>query len=153
MHYSLPSVTTIRVALLIIFLIPLRSFSQQNTTGDPAPKINISGYVDAYYASYSDSVGISNYQKFPSVSPRSNQFGINTAQLTAQYDAEKVRGVFTIHFGDIAKSVWSSAYNPIMEAHAGIRLCKTLWLEQVFLERTSVQKVCCPKKILQALFL
>src|SRR5205085_421107 len=53
-------------------------------------KIEISGYVDAYYAFYTDSVGTGNFQKFPSVSPRSNQFGLNVAMLTAKYSAEKV---------------------------------------------------------------
>lgn len=116
----------------ILFSLPI--FSQQVDSSASKKLIDlaaikITGYVDAYYAYYTDSVGDGNYQKFPSISPRSNQFGLNTAQLTAQYDAEKVRGVVTLHFGDVPRSTWSGTFNPIMEAHVGLRLCKKLWLD------------------------
>ncbi len=114
---------------IISILFSVNSFSQ---TKDSTSKFTISGYVDAYYAYYTDSVGQNNYQKFPSISPRSNQFGLNTAQLTAQYDADKIRGVVTLHFGDIARSAWSPTFNNIMEAHVGVRLCKKLWLDAGF---------------------
>ena len=52
--------------------------------------------------------------------------------LNAQYDGEKVRGIVTLHFGDIPKATWSGTYNYIMEAHAGVRLCKKLWLDAGF---------------------
>ena len=34
----------------------------------------------------------------------------------------KVRGVISLHYGDIPKSTWSSTFNDILEAHAGVRL-------------------------------
>ncbi len=108
------------------------ALSSNAQTVDSTAKFRISGYVDAYYGYYTDSVGTGNYQKFPSIAPRSRQFGLNTAQVSFEYNAEKVRGIVTLHFGDIAKSTWSSAYNNIMEAHAGIRLCKKLWLDAGF---------------------
>ena len=114
---------------LFVFLLVVKGFAQTN---DSTSKFKISGYVDAYFAHYTDSLGTGDYQKFPSISPRSNQFGLNTAQLSFQYDAEKFRGIITLHFGDIAKSAWSSTFNNIMEAHAGIRLCKKLWLDAGF---------------------
>src|ERR1043166_4416367 len=86
--------------------------------------IKVSGYVDAYYAYYTDSLGTGAYQKFPSISPRSNQIGLNTAMITASYDGEKARAVVTLHFGDIPRSTWSSTMNNLMEAHAGILLHK-----------------------------
>src|SRR5690242_1478962 len=88
------------------------------SAGSDSAAIKISGYVDAYFAYYTDSVGAGAFQKFPSVSPRSNQFGLNTAQVTFQYDAEKVRGLATLHYGDIPVSAWSGTFNNIMEAHA-----------------------------------
>ncbi len=112
-----------------LFVVVLNAVAQNS---DSTAKIKISGYVDAYYAHYTDSVGTGNYHKFPSISPRSNQFGLNTAQVTFQYDADKIRGIVTLHYGDIAKSAWSSTFNNIMEAHAGIRLCKKLWLDAGF---------------------
>ncbi|MEO5643819.1 MAG: outer membrane beta-barrel protein [Bacteroidia bacterium] len=94
--------------------------------------VKISGYVDAYYAFYTDSAGIANYQQFPSVSPRSNAFGLNTAMLTAQLDGSKIRGIVSLHYGDIARSAWSPIFNPVMEAHAGFRLCDKLWFDAGF---------------------
>ncbi len=116
---------------LFIFLPAIHSFAQtsDSTQHGVLPKFQLSGYADAYYAYYTDSVGTGNYQKFPSVSPRSHQFGLNTAQVSLQYDAEKARGIVTLHFGDIARSAWSPTLNAVMEAHAGIRLFKKLWLD------------------------
>ena len=112
---------------IVVFLLPgAKCFSQAN---DSTSHFSLSAYVDAYYASYNDSLGTGSYQQFPSVSPRSNTFGLNTAMLTVQYDAKKVRGIATFHYGDIARSAWSPLFNNIMEAHAGVRLCKKLWLD------------------------
>ncbi len=107
-------------------LLILKSFAQTN---DSTSVFTISGYVDAYYAYDTDSVGLGNFQKFPSVSPRSEEFGLNIAMLSVQYEAKKIRGIVTLQFGDIPKSSWSSTFNNIMEAHAGIRLVKNLWLD------------------------
>src|SRR3954471_8181521 len=110
-------------SLFFLFLLSIltvhKSFSQ---APDSVSKLSFSGYVDAYYAYYTDSVGQENFQKFPSVSPRSNQFGLNAICLTAQYDAEKIRGIVTLHYGDIPISAWSATFNNIMEAHAGVRI-------------------------------
>ena len=125
--------------LIGAFFTSAPSFSQQKDTTNSGASIvknltalTISGFVDAYYAYYTDSVGTNNYQKFPSISPRSNQVGLNIALLTAQYDAEKVRGIVALQFGDTPKSTWSGTYNNIMEAHAGMRLCKKLWIDAGF---------------------
>ncbi|MCW3072032.1 MAG: hypothetical protein JWO44_1922 [Bacteroidetes bacterium] len=123
----------ITLVCFVIFLIPF-SFRAQ-TLDSLIPKsfpISITGYVDADYAYYTDSMGTTDYQKFPSVSPRSNQFGMNILMLTFSYDAEKVRAVGTLQFGDIPKSTWSANYNYIMEAHAGVRVFKKLWLDAGF---------------------
>jgi hypothetical protein len=95
----------------------------------PNIPISVTGYVDAYYAYYTDSLGVGEYQKFPSVSPRSNQAGLNSICLNFSYDAEKVRAIAGLHFGDIARSAWSGN---IMEAHAGVRVLKKLWLDAGF---------------------
>lgn len=99
---------------------------------DTTATYSISAYVDGYYAHYTDSVGIGNFQKFPTVSPRSNSFGLNTMQFTGHYDGERIRAITTFQFGDIAQSAWSKTYNFIQEAHAGVRICKMLWLDAGF---------------------
>jgi hypothetical protein len=118
---------------IIIFcfsvFINILSFAQDSTSHS---SLSFSGYVDAYAAYYTDSLGINNYQKFPSVSPRSNQFGLNVAMLTAKYSADKVRGIVTLHYGDIPRSTWSGNYNFIQEANVGVRLHKKIWLDAGF---------------------
>ncbi|MEO5570285.1 MAG: outer membrane beta-barrel protein, partial [Bacteroidia bacterium] len=111
------------------FLFSVKCFSQAK---DSTSQILLSGYVDAYYAYYTDSVGTGNFQKFPSVSPRSEQFGLNAVCLTAQYDADKIRGVCTLHYGDIPASSWSGTFNNIMEAHAGVKIIDKLWIDAGF---------------------
>ncbi len=93
--------------------------------------IEYSAYADAYAAYYTDSVGVGNYQKFPSVSPL-NSLGLNVAMITAKYSADRLRGVVTLHYGGIPLSTWSSKYNFIQEANVGIRLFKQLWIDGGF---------------------
>lgn len=100
-------------------------YSQEfDTTG----KIIFSGYCDTYFASYTDS-SYNGYQKFPTASPRNNQFGLNILQFSAKYQSEKFRGVATIFYGDIPKSAWSNYLNFIQEANMGFKLSKRIWLD------------------------
>ncbi len=111
---------------VLIFLFSIQAHSQNN---DSTAAFKLSGYVDAYYALYSDSVGNNNYQQFPDICPKSNVFGINVAQLTGQYTSKRARAVATFHFGDTPTSAWSPVFNIIQEANAGLRICDKLWLD------------------------
>src|SRR5256885_16911473 len=73
----------------------------------PHPSLSITFYADAYAAYYTDSLEIDAYQKFPSVSPRSQQLGLNVAMLTAKYSSSRARGTITLHYGDVPLSAWS----------------------------------------------
>jgi len=130
--------------LLILFVATAIKSTAQ--TADSTAKVIFSGYVDAYYAHYTDSVGIGNYQKFASNDARSRQFGLNTAAFTAQYDGEKVRGIVTLFYGDLPKSAWSATYNNIMEAHAGVRLGKKVWLDAGFFRTHTGAEALFPKE-------
>jgi Putative beta-barrel porin-2, OmpL-like. bbp2 len=115
-----------------IFLLAINGFAQTSDSVAyivPQKKFKISGYIDTYYAYYTDSAGTNDFQKFASVSPRSNRFWLNMAQINFEYNAEKIRGIVSLHYGDIAHSSWPSTYNNIMEARAGVRLFKKLWLD------------------------
>jgi hypothetical protein len=92
----------------------------------------ISGYVDVYYSYYSDSTTSNGYEKFPTVAPRSNAFGLNIAQITTKYASEKVRGIITLHYGDIPQSAWSPQFNMIQEANMGLALGRKVWLDAGF---------------------
>lgn len=113
----------------LFFILFNSTLAQDSTKNSP---FSFSGYVDAYAAFYTDSVGIDNFQKFPTVSPRSEQMGLNIAMLTAKYSADRVRGVITFQYGDIPKSAWSSTFNNIQEANAGVRITKGLWIDGGF---------------------
>jgi hypothetical protein len=116
-------------AFLSAFFLAATAFAQDK---DTTSKFSLSWDLDAYYAYYTDSVGAGNYQKFPSVSPRDG-FGLNMAMLTALYEAKKVRATLALHYGDIPRSAWAPpAFNNIMEAHAGVRLSKKIWLDAGF---------------------
>ena len=102
------------------------------TLAQDSSSFSVSGYVDAYAAIYQDSLPPGEYQQFPSVSPRSHQFGLNVAQLSAKYSGNRIRGTVTLHYGDIPLSTWSPTFNFIQEANVGVRLCKKAWLDAGF---------------------
>ncbi len=116
-------------AFFLVTIVSSSLFSQDSSKVSP---LTISGYVDAYYASYTDSVGQGKFQKFPTTSPRSNSIGLNMALINVKYTTDKVRAVVGLHYGDIVKSSWDKNYQFIQEAYAGIRLCKKLWVDAGF---------------------
>ena len=119
-------------ALLLIssFLLSQHSYAQKL---DTVSTFSITGYVDGYYAYYSDSVGPGKIQKFGSTSPRSNSPSLNIAQLTMQYNGDKIRGTVALHFGDIPAATWAPApYNNLMEAHVGVKIYSKLWIDAGF---------------------
>jgi hypothetical protein len=97
-----------------------------------APKLKFSGYVDAYYAYYTDDVGTGNFQKFPAISPRSNSFGLNIAQVSEQFTSDRIRSTATLQYGDLPTAAWSPVFNYIQEANVGVRLAKNFWLDAGF---------------------
>lgn len=100
-----------------------------NQEYDSTGKVKISGYIDTYYSYYTDTLGAGNYSKFPTSSPKHNQFGINILQISAKYESRKMHGVATLFYGDIPLSAWSQNLNLIQEANIGFRICKKLWLD------------------------
>lgn len=102
--------------------------AEYDTTG----KVVFSGYVDAYYAHYSDSSSSDGFSKFPTCAPRNNQLGINILQLSAKYNSRLFRGTITLFGGDCPKSSWSPHLNFIQEANIGFRVVKKLWLDAGF---------------------
>ncbi len=139
---------------LTVFLFSsfFNSFAQQKDTShvneieNKLPEsIKISGYIDTYYAYYTDSVGTNNCQKIPDVSPKSNQFGINIFQITAQYSSEKVRAIGTLHYGDIPSAAWSTDFNMIQEANVGVRIAKKIWIDAGFFKTHIGTEALLPK--------
>jgi hypothetical protein len=96
---------------------------------DSTGKITVSGYIDTYYCYYTDTLGPGGYCKFPTSSPKHNQFSLNIIQISAKYQSDRMRGVATLFYGDIPLSAWSTHLNLVQEANAGFRIVKKLWLD------------------------
>lgn len=96
---------------------------------DSTGLLDISGYISAYTSYYTDSVGSDDFQKFPTLSPHSNEVGINLIQVSAKYTSMKVRGVVTLQWGDMPDAAWSPRYNLIQQANLGVRILPKLWFD------------------------
>ena len=69
-------------------------------------KLVVSGYIDVYGSHYSDTSNSNGYQKFPTISPRKDQVGINILQVSAKYQSDHFRGTASIFGGDCPESSW-----------------------------------------------
>lgn len=96
---------------------------------DSTGKITVSGYIDTYCSYYSDTLGPGGYSKFPTSSPRNEQFSLNIIQISAKYQSDRMRGVATLFYGDIPLSAWSTHLNLVQEANAGFRIFRKLWVD------------------------
>jgi hypothetical protein len=108
------------------------SINPYATEYDTSGKIVFSGYIDAYYGSYTDHNKGSSYVKFPTICARDRQFGLNLVQVSARYLSSRFRGTATIFTGDCATSAWSTPYNAVQEANLGFRIAGKLWLDAGF---------------------
>src|SRR6185312_17788 len=105
----------------------------QNPDSVRRTKIKFDGYVDTYYASYTDEeAGTGNFEKFPAISPRNNSFGLNIAQVTEQLTSDRIRSTATLQYGDLPTAAWSPVFNYIQEANVGARLAKNFWIDAGF---------------------
>jgi hypothetical protein len=109
--------------LLAITLV----FAQGDST-----RIELTGYIDTYYASYSNKLAPDEMQPYITVGPRDNQFGLNIAEIGATYNTGAVRGTFVIQYGDIAEATWSDRFKTIQEAWVGMEVSDGLWLDAGF---------------------
>lgn len=99
---------------------------------DTSGKVIFSAYFDSYFSAYSDSVNGNGFVKFPTIAPRSKQFGLNIIQVSAKYISPNFRGTATIFGGDCPLSAWSPILNFVQEANAGFRVVKNVWIDAGF---------------------
>jgi len=101
------------------------------------PKIDFGGYIDTYIATDnangSDSTNPNYKRLFSYISPKKNEFSLNTAQITAKISIpDFLRSNITLHFGDLHKSAYvtSGAEMPVIQqANAGIRIFDKIWVD------------------------
>lgn len=98
--------------------------------GDKA--FTIEGYLDAYYAQFSDRENQGEWAEYAMSAPKHNQTGINTIQLSAIYRDTGLRGNITLQYGDIVDAVSPTDLKYIQQANVGFKLFGKLWLDAGF---------------------
>lgn len=119
---------------LLVTIIGIFSASQIYAQDDKKNQFTLAltGYVDAYYAYFTNEMESNALQPYTTVSPRSERFGLNVAQIGLSYNADKVRGNVILHWGDIPRATWSEEFTNIQEANIGVRLAENWWIDAGF---------------------
>jgi hypothetical protein len=113
-----------------LFLVFISCFSFAQDEKDSA-ELSFGAYTDGYYSYYSNATEVA-YQQHDAIGAYHNNFGLNIAQITGAYNSNRLRGVLTMHEGDIPSIAWGGNYRGLQEANAGVRLAKGLWLDMGF---------------------
>ncbi len=120
------------IPILAVFLIMSgKSFSQDTDIQKFFKNFGIVTYIDTYYSTDNDKSAGSNPRMFDLLSPYRDQFGLNIAQVSLRYGTEKIRGTFTLHYGDIPDVNWAPVTRAkfVQEANVGFSPVKNLWID------------------------
>lgn len=103
-------------------------------TSAPGRSLTFTGSIDAYYAVTTDSAALNNDEilDYQNISPRANQVGLNALQFGAKYDGNRIRGNFSIFYGDVPRFTWDRSFNNIQEANIGFKITDGLWADAGF---------------------
>ncbi|MCE1165955.1 MAG: porin [Bacteroidetes bacterium] len=117
--------------VIVLFMFSGKGHAQDNSIIDYFKNFNISTYIDTYYSIDNDKSAGKNPRMFDLLSPYRDQFGLNIAQVSLKYNAEKIRGTFTLHYGDIPDVNWGPVTRSkyIQEANVGFSPVKNLWID------------------------
>ena len=121
---------------------PATARAQSNTPvalADTAPRITISGFVDAYYA-YDANTPATLDRAFTTQAARHNEFNVNLAFIDATVTAPRVRGRFAAQFGTSVQANYAAeprlgtlsgpdVSRYIQEAFAGYRVAPAVWVD------------------------
>lgn len=101
---------------------------------DHRAQVSFDAYVDAYYASQNRAPLPDGTTSLNTVGLRNQQFGINTAQISAKLSGNQYRAIVTLHAGDVRLQGWDSytSQGLLQQANAGIRLSKGVWVDAGF---------------------
>lgn len=113
-------------------MIPFLLLSTAGKAQEENPTISFSAYTDGYYSYFTNEMEPNALQPFTTVSPRSERFGLNVAQVGFGYDSKWVRANLTLHWGDIAQATWSQEFTNVQEANLGFRLAEDWWFDAGF---------------------
>lgn len=108
----------------------LQANAQDNT--ESTSTLELSGYTDTYFSYFTSEMEPNALQPYTTVSPRSERFGLNVAQIGLSYNADKIRGNVTLHWGDIAQATWSKEFTNVQEANFGVKIAENWWFDAGF---------------------
>jgi hypothetical protein len=114
--------------LIVAIIISLRNLAQTDSTAHP---IIFGAFVDAYYA-YSFNNPSSKNIDYAYNHSRHNEFDVNLALISAKYNTSRLRGNLALQAGTYPQFNYASEpamLQHIYDANAGVRLCKSLWLD------------------------
>jgi len=119
------------LSTLLLFILPLASFAQKDSTANP---LTISGYLEIYYCY--DLATPSNHTRpdFIYSYNRSNEVNLNLGFIKASYTTESVRANLALMTGTYANANLASepgVLKMIYEANAGVKIHKnkSLWID------------------------
>lgn len=108
----------------------LASLRDSLPKGDKA--FTIEGSLDAYYGWMSDQNQNGATGQFALNSPKHNQTGINTAQLSGIYSDSNIRGNVTLQWGDLPAMAYPSEFRWLQQANVGFRIGGRWWADAGF---------------------
>lgn len=116
---------------VLLCLTVQNGFTQDNDITKYFKNFSINAYIDTYYSIDNDKSAGSNPRMFDLFSPYRDQISLNIAQLSVKYNDEKIRGTFTMHYGDIPDINWGPVTKAkyVQEANAGFSPVKKLWID------------------------
>jgi len=117
-----------RTLTLLILLLSANGFAQSDKD---TTTLSFGAYADGYYSYYTGANEVA-YQQHDAIGAFHNNFGLNIAQMSAAIESDRLRGVLTLHAGDIPSIAWAGRYRGIQEANTGVRLADRLWLDVGF---------------------
>jgi LysM repeat protein len=95
--------------------------------GDKA--FTLEGYLDAYYALFSDAKNKGDLSEYAMSAPKHGQTNINNIQLAAIYNDTNLRGNITLQYGDLPNAVYPTDFKYLQQANVGFKIAGPLWLD------------------------
>ena len=120
----------IKTILLVLLFISVSSPSFSQVKTDILKyfeNFSISVYADAYYGWNTDKY--SKIRKFDGMDLTRDEFRLNIAQISLNYNSDIVRGIVTLHYGDYVKNNWLTETPNLQEANVGLKVTKGLWVD------------------------
>lgn len=115
------------IFLITIIFISLPVAAQDNGIMEYLNNFSIKVYADGYY-SWDNDKDV-NPRQFSAISPYRDEFKINVAQASMIYNSDLVRGIVTLHYGDIPALSWPANQQNLQEASVGFSPVKNLWFD------------------------